>query len=73
MTPSYEMNNVGGLGPKSSPNSVSSILVTKGEPRDIRLSLLPYASGRHVMGVFLELLPGDGPFQRFQLDPQHSS
>ena len=59
-----------GPGAKSSPDFVPPLSVTQKRPCDIELCFLPYASGRHFDDVFLELLPGDGSFQRCQADPQ---
>ncbi len=64
------MTGMSSSGARSSPNSVLLQSVTGEELCDIRLSLLPYTSGRHIAGVFLELLPGDGPFHPVRASPQ---
>ena len=50
------MKGWGGSGPESNPNFVPLQIVADLKSCDIKLSFLPYTSGRHVNGVLLELL-----------------
>ena len=59
-----------GSGAMNNPNFVPPQIVTILRLCDIKLSILPCTSGRHVIGARLDLLPSVRPFQPVQTDPQ---